>query len=211
MNKALVIVDMQNDFMPWGTLPVAEGDKIISLINQLQLHFDLVVATQDWHPANHASFAINHTNKKPGEQIELNGLPQTLWPSHCVQNTQGAKLVSNLETSHVNKIFHKGTDPDIDSYSGFFDNGHRKSTGLGEYLTQAHTKEIYLAGVATEYCVKYSALDAISLGFKTYVIADACQGVNLHINDVDEALFEMQQAGVIIIQSQMLMRPVKEN
>ena len=211
MNNALVIVDMQNDFMPGGALPVTEGDKIIPLINQLQLHVDVVVATQDWHPANHESFAINHVNKKPGEQIELGGLPQTLWPSHCVQNTQGAKLVSNLEKSRIDKIFHKGTEPDIDSYSGFFDNGHRKSTGLGEYFKQKHIKEIYLAGVATDYCVKYSALDAISLGFKTYVIADACRGVNLHMQDVDEAFSKMHQAGVIIIQSQTLMHAVKES
>lgn len=196
--KALILVDLQNDFMPTGALPVPEGDKIIPTVNTLQKHFDLIVATQDWHPVNHGSFASNHPDHKPGDRIDLDGLPQILWPHHCVQNTKGAEFVADLDTSRITKIFQKGTDPLIDSYSGFFDNAHRKATGMGEYLKQQKVTEVYIVGVATDYCVKFTALDACQLDFKTTVIADACRGVNLKPDDSKRALAEMQKAGVVI-------------
>ena len=171
------------------------------IVNRLQSHFDLVVATQDWHPANHGSFAANHPSKKPGHVIELDGLPQILWPVHCVQNTVGAAFVPALEMKQVAQVFQKGTDPRIDSYSSFFDNGHRKSTGLGDFLKARRVKDVFIAGLTTDYCVKFSALDAIQLGFKTHVIEEACRGVNLHEGDIANAIEEMRQAGVEIVKS----------
>ncbi len=197
--KALILVDLQNDFLPEGALPIPDGDQIIPLANQIQQRFDLVVATQDWHPSNHASFAASHLGKVPGDVIDLNGLQQTLWPVHCVQNTVGSAFAPDLDTGRVRKIFRKGTDPAIDSYSGFFDDGQRKSTGLDLYLKQAGVTESYVLGLATDYCVKFTALDAHELGFTTYLLADACRGVDLQAGDVAAALHDMTTAGVQII------------
>jgi nicotinamidase/pyrazinamidase len=199
--KALILVDMQNDFLPGGALAVPDGDAVIPVANRLQAKFPLVAATQDWHPANHGSFAANHPGKKVFEQIELNGLPQTLWPVHCVQGTFGAELAPGLQRERIAKIFPKGTDAGIDSYSGLFDNGHRKSTGLGEWLKASGVTEVFLCGLATDYCVKFTALDAAQLGFKTYVIEDASRGVNLQPNDVQKAIAEMNRAGIVTVQS----------
>ncbi len=197
--KALILVDLQNDFLPAGALPVADGDQVIPLANQIQQRFDLVVATQDWHPSNHASFAANHPGKMPGDVIDLNGLQQTLWPVHCVQDTVGSAFAPDLDTSRVRKIFRKGTNPGIDSYSGFFDNGHQESTGLDLYLKQAGVTETYILGLATDYCVKFTALDARELGFATHVLVDACRGVDLQAGDVAAALHDMTTAGVQVI------------
>ena len=197
----LILVDIQNDFVPGGALPVKEGDQIVPIVNRLQSRFDLVVATQDWHPLNHGSFAANHPGKKPGDVIELDGLQQILWPVHCVQNTPGAALVPSLGASRVARIFQKGTDPEIDSYSGFFDNDHRKATGLGEWLKAKSVSEVYICGLATDYCVKFTALDAVGLGFKTHLVEDGCRGVNLRPNDVKDAIEEMRKAGVDVVRS----------
>ncbi len=194
----LILVDIQNDFVPGGALPVKEGDQIVPIVNRLQSRFDLVVATQDWHPLNHGSFAANHPGKKPGDVIELDGLQQILWPVHCVQNTPGAALVPSLGASRVARIFQKGTDPEIDSYSGFFDNDHRKATGLGEWLKAKSVSEVYICGLATDYCVKFTALDAVQLGFKTHLIEDACRGVNLNPDDIKRAMEQMSTAGVLM-------------
>lgn len=199
--KALILVDVQNDFVSGGALPVPEGEAVVPICNRLSKAFDLVVATQDWHPANHGSFAASHPGHEVGEVIDLNGLPQILWPVHCVQGTPGAAFVPGLDLSRVDRIFQKGTDPAIDSYSGFFDNGHRKATGLGEYLNQTGVTDVYVAGLATDYCVKFTALDAKSLGFNTFVIEDACRGVNVHPNDVQAAIEQMRKAGVHVIDS----------
>jgi len=204
--KALLLVDIQNDFLPGGALAVPDGDKVIPIANKLQLAFPLVVATQDWHPANHGSFAANHPGKKPFEQTDLNGLPQTLWPVHCVQNTSGAALAKDLDRNHIAKIFQKGTDPGIDSYSGLFDNGHRKSTGLGEWLKEEGVKEVFVCGLATDYCVKFTALDAAQSSFKTRLIEDASRGVNLGPHDVANAIAEMKRAGVTVLQSADLLK-----
>jgi len=199
--KALILVDVQNDFLPGGALAVPEGDAVVPIANRLQQSFPLVVATQDWHPANHGSFAVNHPGKKPFEQIDLNGLPQTLWPEHCVQRTHGAAFASALKQERIAKVFQKGTDPGIDSYSGFFDNGHRKATGMAEWLKAKRVTDVYVCGLATDYCVKFTALDAVSLGFKTYLIEDASRGVNLQAKDVTEAINSMKGAGVAVVQS----------
>ena len=199
--KALILVDIQNDFLPGGVLAVPDGDAVIPVANQLQAVFPLVVATQDWHPANHGSFAASHPGKKVFEQIDLNGLPQTLWPVHCVQGTRGAELAALLKRDHIVKIFPKGTEPGIDSYSGLFDNGHLKSTGLGEWLKAQGVTEVFVCGLATDYCVKFTAMDAASMGFKTNLIEDASRGVNLRPDDVSDSIAEMKRAGVLIVQS----------
>lgn len=199
--RALILVDIQNDFCPGGALAVKDGDAVVPVANAVQPRFDIVVATQDWHPRDHGSFAANHEGKSPGEVIDLHGLPQVLWPVHCVQGTGGAELVSALDTSRITKIFQKGTDPTVDSYSGFYDNDRRNSTGLTEYLLENGVTEVYLLGLATDYCVKFTALDAIDDGFDTYLIEDGCRGVELAPGDVDKALAEMRREGVHIIQS----------
>ena len=199
--NALILVDVQNDFVPGGALAVPEGDRIVPVCNAIQPAFDLVVATQDWHPTNHGSFAANHPGTKVGQVIDLNGLPQVLWPVHCVQNTGGAAFVPGLETCRIARVFQKGTDPAIDSYSGFFDNGHRKSTGLGDYLKSRGVSDVYVAGLATDYCVKFTALDARQFGFAVHLVEDACRGVNLTPGDVQVAIEEMRRAGVLIVGS----------
>jgi nicotinamidase/pyrazinamidase len=197
--EALILVDLQYDFCPGGALAVEGGNEVIAVANAQMEKFELVVATQDWHPGNHGSFAANHLWRKPGQVIDLHGLPQVLWPIHCVQGSFGAELVDELNQAAITRIFQKGTDPDIDSYSGFFDNGRRKSTGLGEWLREQGVETVYVMGLATDYCVKYTALDALSLGFTTFLIAAGCRGVNLAPGDVDRALAEMQAQGVVLV------------
>ncbi len=204
--KALILVDIQNDFLPGGPLAVPEGNAVIPIANHLQTVFPLVVATQDWHPVNHGSFAVNHPGKKAFEQIELNGLPQTLWPVHCVQNTRGAQLAGTLQQDRIAKVFQKGTDVGVDSYSGLFDNGHRKSTGLGEWLREKGVTEVFICGLATDYCVKFTALDAVQFGFKAFLIQDASRGVGLREHDVKNAIEEMDRAGVMIVQSASILK-----
>jgi nicotinamidase/pyrazinamidase len=202
LKKALVLVDLQNDFIPGGSLAVRDGDAVIPIANAVQKKkWDLIVATQDWHPQNHGSFASNHPGKHPGDVIDLGGLQQVLWPDHCVQGSRGARFHAVLDRTRVHKVFKKGTDPAIDSYSTFFDNAHRKSTGLGEYLKEQKVTDVYLLGLATDYCVKYSALDAVHLGFKTHVIIDGCRGVELKAGDTKKAVEELKKAGVEIVTS----------
>jgi nicotinamidase/pyrazinamidase len=160
-----------------------------------------VIATQDWHPADHGSFAANHPGRQPFEQIDLHGLLQTLWPVHCVQNTGGACFAPGLDTRLVERIFPKGTDPRVDSYSGLFDNGRRNSTGLAEYLRSRNITDVSVCGLATDYCVKFTALDALREGFRVTLIEDACRGVNLRPGDVETALEEMRTAGITIARS----------
>lgn len=203
MKKALVLVDLQNDFIPGGSLAVRDGDQVIPVANAVQKRkkWDVIVATQDWHPKNHGSFASQYPGKHPGDMIELGGLPQVLWPDHCVQGSRGAQFHPVLDRSHITKVFRKGTDPAIDSYSTFFDNAHRKSTGLGEWLKEQQFTDVYLLGLATDYCVKYSALDAVHLGFKTHVILDGCRGVELKAGDTKKAVEEMKKGGVEMLTS----------
>lgn len=203
--RALILVDIQNDFLPGGALAVTAGDQILPVVNRLLPHFDLVVATQDWHPAHHGSFAANHVGKQVGERIPLHGLEQVLWPVHCVQESRGAALADALDQSSIAAVFPKGTDPDIDSYSGFFDNGKRKATGLGEFLQARGVTEVYVVGLATDYCVRFTAEDAVGLGFQTFVITDATKGVNLQPGDVEAAFRAMEQKGVILLPSEAIL------
>jgi nicotinamidase/pyrazinamidase len=184
---ALILVDIQNDFCPGGSLAVAGGDEIVPVVNELQKKFNLVVATKDWHPPGHASF-------------------ETLWPPHCVQNTEGAEFAPALDTSRVAHVFLKGTDPAVDSYSGFFDNEHKRATGLGDYLRAQGVTDVFICGLATDYCVKFSALDALRLGFRTTVVEDACRGVEVNAGDAARAVEEMRAAGAAIVESGELLR-----
>ena len=202
--SALILVDIQNDFVPGGALAVAEGDQVIPIANSLIPKFELVVATQDWHPENHESFASQHTGRKIGECIDLHGLEQILWPDHCVQESHGAQFCDALDISGIHRVFRKGTDTTLDSYSGFFDNGKRQSTGLGEFLSESGIQRVYILGLATDYCVKFTALDAIDWGLETYLIVDGCRGVNLSPDDVSTAIEEMKSAGIQMVESQTL-------
>ncbi|RPA67217.1 bifunctional nicotinamidase/pyrazinamidase [Cyclobacteriaceae bacterium YHN15] len=199
--KALIIVDVQNDFIPGGALAVSEGDQIVPIVNQIQYQFDFIVATQDWHPADHGSFAVNHRGKKIGDFIDLNGVQQILWPVHCVQGSFGADFHSELSRGKWRKVFQKGTNPMVDSYSGFFDNNRRGDTGLSSYLKENGITEIFVCGLAADYCVKFTVLDGISEGFKTHLIVDATKAVNLQPEDYEKSLQEMRSAGAILVNS----------
>jgi len=203
--SALIIVDMQYDFMPGGALATRGGDELPDLINRLQDGFDLIVATQDWHPPGHGSFASSHPGHEPGEVIELNGLEQILWPDHAVQGTHGAELVADLDQDRIAHIVQKGTDPGVDSYSGFYDNGHRVDTGLDAYLKSQGITQVYVVGLALDYCVKYTALDAERAGYDTTLIADASRAVNLQPGDGDAAIGQMKSAGIHVVESGSLL------
>ena len=202
--RTLILVDIQNDFLPGGALAVPRGDEVIPIANGLQPRFDLVVATQDWHPAGHGSFASSHPGRRPGDLAALGGLPQVLWPDHCVQGSRGAEFAARLQMNRVEAIFRKGTDPAIDSYSAFFDNAHRKSTGLGDYLKGRGATEVYVLGLAADYCVKFSALDGRRLGFRMLVVEDGTRGVELQPGDVARAIEQMRAAGVEMVRSAAL-------
>lgn len=201
---ALIVVDIQNDFVPGGALAVAGGDEIIPVVNKLQDSFDLVVATQDWHPVDHKSFASNHKGKKPFETIILHGLDQVLWPDHCIQGSLGAELHKDLKLNKVEAIFRKGMDADIDSYSGFYDNGYKKSTGLAGYLRERKVKKLYVCGLAADYCVFYTTKDALKENFDTYVIEDATRAID--VNGFDLAKAEILSIGGQIINTENLHR-----
>jgi nicotinamidase/pyrazinamidase len=201
---ALIFIDLQNDFFPGGSLGVPGADAIFPLANTIQDRFNLVIATQDWHPKNHKSFANNHPSHKIFETVVLNGLPQVLWPDHCVQDTKGAELHSSLRRDKIHKIIHKGTDPEIDSYSAFFDNAHQKETKLNQFLKEKGIDTVYIMGLATDYCALYTVLDAVHLGYETYLIEDGCFGINQKPNDVANAIEQMKSVGAIIIKSDEL-------
>jgi nicotinamidase/pyrazinamidase len=196
--KALLLIDIQNDFLPGGALAVPAGDAVVPVANEKMLQYELVVATQDWHPADHLSFASQHAGKHAYDQIQLAGLPQTLWPDHCVQGTAGAEFPVALNRAGVHHVVQKGTDRAIDSYSGFFDNARRKATGLEELLRDRGVDEVHLMGLATDYCVKATALDAIDIGFRTVLIREGVRGVELKPGDCQRAIDEMRAAGVVI-------------
>jgi nicotinamidase/pyrazinamidase len=193
--EALVVVDVQNDFCPGGALAVADGDQVVSFINQLRRDFALVVFTQDWHPRSHASFASSHPGKKPYDVIDLHGQPQTLWPDHCVQHSRGAEFHAKLDIRAGDPVFKKGTLSEVDSYSGFLDNDRKHETGLREFLKQKGVDRIAVAGLATDYCVKFTVLDARSFGFEVRVLRGGCRAVNLDPQDEAKAYAEMEQAG----------------
>ncbi|MEJ7601693.1 MAG: bifunctional nicotinamidase/pyrazinamidase [Kofleriaceae bacterium] len=199
--RALVLVDLQYDFCPGGALAVARGDETIAIANVLVPQFEIVVATQDWHPPGHQSFAVNNPGTQIGQLAELGGLPQVMWPAHCVQDTHGAELHADLDRARITEVFRKGTDPMIDSYSGFFDNGHHRATGLGAWLRERGVGELHVLGLATDYCVKFTVLDAIHLGFAVTLLEDGCRAVELSPGDGARAIAAMREAGASVVPS----------
>lgn len=197
---ALLVIDVQNDFIPGGQLPVPEGDHIVPLINRLARQFKQVVIAQDWHPAGHASFASSHPGHQPYDVIELPYGEQTLWPEHCVQATYGAELHPELDLPHAQLIIRKGCNPDIDSYSAFLEADRRTTTGLSGYLKERGIDTVYMVGLALDFCVMYSALDARAAGFNAFVVLDACRAIDMN-GSLAAAIDRMQGAGVGLIQS----------
>lgn len=204
--KALLIVDVQNDFLPGGALAVPQGDAIIPVINNIQQHFKLIVATRDWHPANHGSFASNHDNRQVGEVIRLHGQEQVLWPDHCVQGSPGAEISPLLNQGLINNVIFKGSDPDIDSYSAFYDNGHLKETGLHAYLKRNGITSLFVCGLAADYCVYYTVKDALLLGYEANLLTDATRGVNLQPEDTEKAFKDMERRGARLMTSTELLK-----
>ncbi|NGX39269.1 MAG: Peroxyureidoacrylate/ureidoacrylate amidohydrolase RutB [Chlamydiae bacterium] len=197
--KALLIVDMQKDFMPGGPLETKGADALVPLINQLMGEFSLIVATKDWHPKDHLSFVSSHPGKKVGESILLGEVIQTLWPVHCVQESPGSEFARGLDAEKIDHICYKGVDKEVDSYSAFFDNGRLKKTGLEEYLRKKGVTELVVVGVATDYCVLFTVLDALELGFSVTVLKEGCRGINLHPDDEKRAFVKMEENGARMV------------
>ncbi len=199
----LLVVDVQNDFCPEGALAVPEGDAIVPLVNRLMDRFSHVVLTQDWHTPGHSSFASAHRGKRPYETVETSYGTQILWPDHCVQGTAGAAFHPDVNVTRAELIVRKGFHPDIDSYSAFYENDHTTGTGLCGYLRERGFRRVYLCGLATDFCVKWSALDARREGFEVSVIEDACRAIDLD-GSLAAARAEMQAAGVEILSSDLI-------
>jgi len=197
--KALIVVDVQNDFCPEGRLAVKDGDQIVEPINQLIQNekYDLIVATLDWHPQNHKSFASNN-NAQVFSMGTLNGQPQVMWPDHCVQNSAGAQLHPKLNTNQIRYFITKGTNPEVDSYSGFFDNDKKTATGLNDILLKIGIKEVDVVGLALDYCVKATAEDAKKLGYKTNVLVDMTRAVNMNAGDDKKAVADLVAQGIVV-------------
>lgn len=200
-NSVLLVVDVQVDFCPGGNLPVPEGDKVVSVINGLSRSFQKVAATQDWHPQNHVSFASNHPGSDPFDTIQGTEGQQILWPDHCVPGTPGAEFHPQLHTLGFDLIVRKGTDPNLDSYSAFFENDHKTPTGLHFYLEGLKVKSVYLVGLALDVCVYFSAIDALKLGFHTVLVEDACRGIDTPAGSLKVRLEEMRKSGVQILRA----------
>jgi nicotinamidase/pyrazinamidase len=198
--SALIVVDVQLDFCPGGALAVAGGDAVVAPINAIAPRFGTVVLTQDWHPAAHLSFAENHVDKDPFSTTEMHYGPQVLWPTHCVQGTEGAGFHPDLALDVANVVIRKGTNPGIDSYSAFFENDRITPTGLNGYLADRGAREVWIAGLATDFCVGYSALDAARLGYQVTLIEDASRGIDLD-GSLDRSMNEMRAAGVRILRA----------
>jgi len=197
---ALLVIDVQNDFVPGGQLPVPEGDHIVPLINRLARQFSQVIIAQDWHPPGHASFASRHPGKQPFDSIQLPYGEQTLWPEHCVQGTAGARFHPDLDLPHAQLIIRKGCNPEIDSYSAFLEADRRTTTGLSGYLKERGVDTVYMVGLALDFCVMFSALDARAAGFNAYVVLDACRAIDMN-GSLQSAMERMQSAGVGLIQT----------
>ena len=206
---ALLLIDLQNDFVEGGSLAINGGLSVINVANRLIPSFEFVVATQDWHPPGHQSFDSEHSEVVVGDRFQLNGLSQTAWPDHCVQGSFGAEFVKTLNSNGIDCIVQKGTDPCVDSYSGFFDNGHTHSTGLTERLRQQAIDPVFVMGLATDYCVLFTVLDALKEGFHTTVIADGCRGVDLQSGDIERAIEEMGNAGADVVSSSKVLESRK--
>ncbi|KAJ03564.1 bifunctional nicotinamidase/pyrazinamidase [Sulfitobacter mediterraneus] len=195
--KALIVIDQQNDFCPGGALAVPEGDQIVQRINALMPEFDAVILTQDWHPAGHSSFASSHDDKNPYDVIDMPYGPQVLWPDHCIQGSMGAKFHMELQQDRADLIIRKGYNPAIDSYSAFFENDHKTATGLEGYLRTRGITELTMVGLALDFCVNFSAVDAANLGFDVTVRRDLCRAIDLD-GSLAAALEGMDKAGVTL-------------
>lgn len=202
-DDVLIAIDVQNDFIPGGALAVAGGDAVVPLINALSRRFEHYIVTQDWHSPRHKSFASAHKGKEPFQSTTLHYGEQTLWPDHCVAGTKGADFHADLDLDEAELILRKGFRPEIDSYSAFYENDRKTPTGLGGYLKERGLKRLFLAGLATDYCVAYSALDAVKLGFDVTVIIDATRGIDL-AGSMEKMLGEMKAAGVVLLDSKKL-------
>lgn len=202
--KALLIVDLQNDFCPGGALAVPDGDEIVPTINKLINVFDIVIQTQDWHPADHSSFASSHEGKDPYDTITVDYGEQVLWPDHCVQGSMGAEFHPDLNPLKTQVIIRKGFRKAIDSYSTFFENDQKTSTGLTGYLKERGITDLYTVGLATDFCVKWSVLDGIDEGFNMYIVEDAVKGIDLN-GSLELAWKEMKEKGVNVTSSQKLL------
>lgn len=206
MTAALLLVDIQNDFLPGGALAVADGDAVVAVANQLMPVFDCVIATQDWHPPHHLSFAAEHDGKQPFDTVDLDGLEQILWPVHCVQCTAGASFASKLDVGPIGHVIRKGSDERIDSYSAFYDNGHRKATGLTGLLRERGIEEVFVMGLAADVCVAYTVRDALAEGFKAWLVEDGTRGVDMAAGDTNRAIEAMRDAGATITDSESILR-----
>ena len=195
--NALILIDIQNDFLSGGSLEVPKGDDIIDNVNSIMDNYNIVVATKDWHPKDHISFASNHKNKNVGQIIKINNLDQMLWPDHCIKDSKGSEFPKKLNSHKIHKIFYKGVDSDIDSYSGFYDNGKIRSTGLSNFLKKSNINQVDIVGLATDYCVKYSSIDAYNEGFKTKVLCSCVRGIS--VQTTETAFKEMKDMGISII------------
>ena len=195
--NALILIDIQNDFLSGGSLEVPKGDEIIDNVNFIMDNYNIVVATKDWHPKDHISFASNHKNKNVGQIIKINNLDQMLWPDHCIKDSKGSEFPKKLNSHKIHKIFYKGVDSDIDSYSGFYDNGKIRSTGLSNFLKKSNINQVDIVGLATDYCVKYSSIDAYNEGFKTKVLCCCVRGIS--VETTETAFKEMKDMGISII------------
>ena len=204
MTQALLLVDIQNDFLPGGALAVAEGDAVVPVANALMPAFDHVVASQDWHPPQHLSFAAEHPGRAPFEVIELDGYEQILWPAHCVQGRPGAGFASALDVAGIDHVVRKGMDRRLDSYSAFYDNHHRKATGLGAHLKARDIDHLVVLGLAADVCVKFTVLDALAEGFAVTLVRDGVRGVDMQPGDTDAAIEAMRAAGAVIADSATL-------
>lgn len=203
--RALLLVDLQNDFMPGGSLAVPGGDQTVAVANALMPVFPHVVATQDWHPPGHGSFASAHAGRSIGDVIELGGVPQVLWPDHCVQDSPGASFHSGLDVAYISRVVRKGADPGVDSYSGFFDNDGRSATGLEDHLRRNGVLEVVVMGLATDYCVRATVADAIGLGLAVTLVSDGCRAVDVTPGDGERAVEAMRSAGAHITTSAALL------
>lgn len=202
--KALLLVDVQNDFCPGGSLEVKDGDKIVPVINNIMNKFEIIVATQDWHPQDHVSFASNHKGKNVFDQVEIDGINQILWPDHCVQGTEGADLQKDLNIKSINLILRKGMNPAVDSYSAFTENDMKTITGLHGYLNTLNVAEVFVCGLATDVCVYYTATDSVKYGFKTTVVADAARGIDNPPGNLERILNDMRNKGINVINTSEL-------
>ncbi|MCE5277138.1 MAG: bifunctional nicotinamidase/pyrazinamidase [Planctomycetaceae bacterium] len=207
--SALIIEELQNDYLSGGAMPVPNAERIIPVINRLMDHFDLVIATKAWHPSGHVSFASSHPGKSPGEVIEAAGVGQILLPEHCVQHTSGAELADALDIARVDYVLYKGMDARTEAHSSFFDVHLRNPTGLADYLVDNLVREVYICGLATEYAVRHTAVDACRMDFATYLIQDACRGIELHSGDIQQALEDIVAAGAVPIDSSLVLQPLR--